>query len=126
MVWWWQRRPGTGHDRWSSVKWTRGSSTSQGSLEPVLSWLPEPHGQGHVLPLPKHTLAQSTTHLATGVAVVAPHGEREVASAVHAHHGMRDRYQRGEPLPEADPQPLPDLWQPATTVRREPGGQLGE
>lgn len=58
------------------------------------------------------------------MAVVAPHGEREVTAAVHAHHGMSDRHQGGEPLPEADPQPLPDLRQSASTVRREPKGQL--
>lgn len=78
------------------------------------------------LPSPSTASPQSVTHLAAGMAVVAPHGEREVTAAVHAHHGMSDRHQGGEPLTEADPQPLPDLRQPATTVRREPEGQLGK
>lgn len=106
------------HDRWISVIWAGTSSTSYTGFELIFLCSPEPHKQGHVLPFPNTPSPLSVTHLATGMAVVAPHGEREVTAAVHAHHGMCDRHQGGEPLSEADPQPLPDLWQPATTVRR--------
>lgn len=59
----------------------------------------------HTLPLGR------ATHLATGMAVMTSQGEGEVAAAVHAHHNMCDRHQRGGPLPQADPKPLPYLEQ---------------
>lgn len=72
----------------------------------------------HTLPL------ERATHLATGVTVMTSQGEREVAAAVHAHHNVCDRHQRGGPLPQADPQPLSYLEQRngVSSVVRRPAG----
>lgn len=127
LLTWCGRKAWDCHDQWISVIPTGTSSTSQAGLEFIFLWPPELHKQEHVpIPSPSTPSPQSVTHLAAGMAVVAPHGEGEVTAAVHAHHGMSDRHQGGEPLTEADPQPFPDLRQPATTVRREAKGQLGK
>lgn len=65
------------------------------SLNPHPMSTPCTHSPPHVI-----------THLATGVAVMTPQGEGEVAAAVHAHHNMCDGHQSGGSLPQADPQPL--------------------
>lgn len=75
-------------------------------------------------PGPQPRAHVSVTHLAAGVAVVAPQGEGEIAAAVHAHHDVRDGHEGWGPLPQADPQPLPHLEQRSQAgsgVRRPAG-----
>jgi hypothetical protein len=68
-------------------------STSQGCYEHILLWAPEPQA---LLPA---TLIKTVTYLATGMAVMAPQGERKVTATVHAHHDMCDGHQGWGPLP---------------------------
>lgn len=100
-------------------------------LEPWWEGTPQPGPDPQQLldtpspaPGPQPRAQVSVTHLAAGVAVVAPQGEGEIAAAVHAHHDVRDGHEGRGPLPQADPQPLPHLEQRSQAgsgVRRPAG-----
>ena len=102
---------------WGLEPWWEGTPQPGPDLQQLLD-APSP-GPG-----PQPRAQVSVTHLATGVAVVAPQGEGEIAAAVHAHHDVRDGHEGRGPLPQADPQPLPYLEQRSQAgsgVRRPAG-----